>query len=335
VEQYSTQNIFKVPISDDGTEYYYLEYRNPDHPGWHDHFDSDFSAYNSWFTPGSNPLDKGLLVWQVDETVPVNPGTPAYPNYGVRVIDAGYDPAHPWDGTEFTEWWYPYEFRIGACYSPDDPGQTTLSPTTSPSSDGYDGPSGITISVVSMNDDYITIEIDKPMAPEFDPVTPVTLEAQSSLEVSVTSTDPNCTTPTLSPVSLPSYASFTDQGSGQGTLYLDPVTGEEGIDHAILMASDGSLDNTIDIEITVTEASCLCPCHSDPQCDGNPDVLDVVQTVNVAFRNQLAVADPVCPYDQTDVNCSGDTDVLDVVRVVNVAFRNADPAGEFCEPCAP
>jgi hypothetical protein len=85
---------------------------------------------------------------------------------------------------------------------------------------------------------------------------------------------------------------------------------------------------------------CACDCHADPapigSCDGVQDVLDVVQTVNVAFRGAAAILDPNvnCPYETTDVNCSASTDVIDVVRMVNVAFRGADPNTEFCDPCA-
>ncbi len=81
---------------------------------------------------------------------------------------------------------------------------------------------------------------------------------------------------------------------------------------------------------------CTCNCHADPQCDGAPDVLDVVQTINVAFRGQPAIPDPNgnCPYQTTDIDCSGDTGVLDVVHMINVAFRGGNPATEFCMPCA-
>ncbi len=81
---------------------------------------------------------------------------------------------------------------------------------------------------------------------------------------------------------------------------------------------------------------CACLCHGDAACDGViVDILDVVNTVNVAFRNSAAITDPspTCPREATDVDCSGGTDVLDVVRVVNVAFRNANAATEFCHPC--
>ncbi|MFC1476024.1 M6 family metalloprotease domain-containing protein [Candidatus Zixiibacteriota bacterium] len=165
VEEYNTQNLFRVPLNAEGTEYYLLEYRNPHSSAQFDHLNSDFSAYFPWFTPGRDTLDSGLLILQVDDDMEPNDGTPGDPHYAVRVIDAGYDPANPWDGvSEFSEWWHPYEFRIGALYSLDDPGQTVLSPTTAPSSDGYDGPSGITISVLAQNSDYLTLRLEMPDA---------------------------------------------------------------------------------------------------------------------------------------------------------------------------
>ena len=88
-------------------------------------------------------------------------------------------------------------------------------------------------------------------------------------------------------------------------------------------------------EVVVDYVPCDCTCHADPTCDGNPDILDVVETVGVAFRNVLGETDPSCPRERTDVDCSGFTDVLDVVNVVAVAFRNAVPGATFCSPCAP
>lgn len=81
---------------------------------------------------------------------------------------------------------------------------------------------------------------------------------------------------------------------------------------------------------------CACQCHGDPACDTIlADILDVVNTVNVAFRGNapLPDPDPSCPWQSTDVDCSGTTDVLDVVQIINVAFRGAAHALTFCQPC--
>ena len=87
--------------------------------------------------------------------------------------------------------------------------------------------------------------------------------------------------------------------------------------------------------VTIIAGSCACPCHTDPQCDGFSNVLDVVQTVNVAFRGAAPVFDPDCLFEQTDMDCSGFSNVLDVVRIVNVAFRGNSPESQFCDGCAP
>ncbi|MBI2045686.1 fibronectin type III domain-containing protein [Candidatus Pacearchaeota archaeon] len=92
-----------------------------------------------------------------------------------------------------------------------------------------------------------------------------------------------------------------------------------------------------DIIYTEEENTCsyetTCRCHGDPACDNFVDVLDVVATADVAFRNGVEVTDTGCPMARTNVNCDGFTDVLDVVAVVAVAFRNGNPATLFCNAC--
>jgi Zn-dependent M28 family amino/carboxypeptidase len=84
---------------------------------------------------------------------------------------------------------------------------------------------------------------------------------------------------------------------------------------------------------------CLCLCQGDPICDGTPDVLDVVGTIDRAFRGKEGVFDVACPRHpsfvdgRTDVDCSGATDLVDVVKVISVAFRGADAAVWFCRAC--
>jgi hypothetical protein len=63
-------------------------------------------------------------------------------------------------------------------------------------------------------------------------------------------------------------------------------------------------------------------------------VFDVVNVVEVAFRNVPPTTDPMCPVARTDVNCDSVNDVFDVVITVGVAFRNDDPAAVYCDPCS-
>jgi hypothetical protein len=84
--------------------------------------------------------------------------------------------------------------------------------------------------------------------------------------------------------------------------------------------------------------TCACPCKYDPRCDGVlSDVLDVVETINVAFRgfSPPAGEDGTCPKARRDVDASGAVDVLDVVKVINVAFRGQTVASQYVDPCAP
>lgn len=82
------------------------------------------------------------------------------------------------------------------------------------------------------------------------------------------------------------------------------------------------------------EVTCNCPCLWDPNCDAVvTDILDVVEAVNDAFRNDAQAQEPNCPTVRTDLDCDGTPTVLDIVRLVNVSFRNAVASTEFCQPC--
>ena len=110
----------------------------------------------------------------------------------------------------------------------------------------------------------------------------------------------------------------------------------------------GPIPDTISLYRTVRKAwawaghhgfGCDCHCQSDPECDGRTDVLDVIRTIDRAFRGLAPTKDVTCfAHSQTvdgrtDINCSGATDVLDVVVMINVAFRGQDPATQFCRLC--
>jgi hypothetical protein len=83
-----------------------------------------------------------------------------------------------------------------------------------------------------------------------------------------------------------------------------------------------------------TGGGCDCPCKYDPQCDGViSDILDVTLTINRAFRGAVAVQDPSCPVERTDVDASHATDVIDVTKVINVAFRGQPAATNYVDPC--
>jgi len=87
---------------------------------------------------------------------------------------------------------------------------------------------------------------------------------------------------------------------------------------------------------TTVAGPCNCSCHGDPICDGQPDVLDVVETINNAFRGIAPAVDGTCPHvGRTDVDCSNAIDIVDVVLTVSVVFRGADIQTTYCNPCNP
>jgi M6 family metalloprotease-like protein len=167
-------SLYVVPIDLVHGEYFLLEYRNPDATATFDKVDSDFSTY-FWpkLTFGADRLDRGLIVMHVDDSSGayywrINNGMPMYAHYGVRVEDAGYNPAHPMSSnpggfvSDSAQWWYPYETQKGAAFSPDVPFQSTFGPTTTPNSSGYNGPTGISMHVDSIVGErlYVSIQFD-------------------------------------------------------------------------------------------------------------------------------------------------------------------------------
>ena len=88
---------------------------------------------------------------------------------------------------------------------------------------------------------------------------------------------------------------------------------------------------------TICISNCACDCHANPAVCSDPaiNVLDVLYTINVAFRGYAEIndANPLCPKSATDVNCDGVSSVVDVIKMVDVAFRDGDPATVFCSPC--
>ncbi len=169
IETNSDSSLYKLHLNPTGTEYFLLEYRNPHSAAKFDKLDSDFSVY-LWpnLTYGSDTLDRGLLITHIDDAVPANNGTPAYPHYAVTVVDAGYNPAVDTSAnpeghvTDSAQWWYPYETRKGALFSDNVSGQNLFSPSTTPSSDSYSGPSEVVVRVDSVVDDRLYAYVHHP-----------------------------------------------------------------------------------------------------------------------------------------------------------------------------
>lgn len=77
-----------------------------------------------------------------------------------------------------------------------------------------------------------------------------------------------------------------------------------------------------------------CAHHGDPDPNGVTDVVDVIATIEIAFRGGRPIIDASCPHapaGRTDLDCSGATDIFDVTLLIGVAFRGG--LANFCNPC--
>jgi M6 family metalloprotease-like protein len=179
IETTKDSSLYLLPINLGDGEYFLLEYRNPGSTAKFDKINSDYSCY---FWPalsfGGDPLDRGLIITHVHDSLGayyyrLNDGTPTYPHYTVKIEDAGYNPSRDAHSnpegwvTDSAQWWYPYESQIAASFSNNVSGQELFSSTTYPNSNGYYGPSGITVRVDSIVDDklYAYIQIGTSFLP--------------------------------------------------------------------------------------------------------------------------------------------------------------------------
>ncbi len=93
-------------------------------------------------------------------------------------------------------------------------------------------------------------------APVWDPVAAQTVDEGQVLAFGVTSSDPDpLQDPTLRALSLPTNATFTDDGAGDGFVRFAPDFTQAGTYQIILEASDGSLTDTLIIDVTVNNVN--------------------------------------------------------------------------------
>jgi hypothetical protein len=173
VEEHNDSALYLLPIDEAEGEYFLLEFRNPLGTHLFGKYAADFSCdFYPDLAYGADLIDRGLIITHVHDSLfdafygVINYGLPAYPHYAVCVEDAGYDPARDYtynpEGrlTDSAQWWYPYESRLAAAFSSDVPGQSEFGPNTVPNSDGYSGPSGITVRVDSIVGDRLYMYVD-------------------------------------------------------------------------------------------------------------------------------------------------------------------------------
>ncbi len=338
IETHSSNSLYKIYLSADGREYFLLEYRNPQSSAKFDKLDSDFSCYLwPYLSYGCDTLDRGLLITHIDESMAYwsNNGTPDLPHYRVIVEDAGYNPssdtsANP-EGhvTDSAQWWCPYETRRGALFSDDVTGQNEFSPTTTPSSDSYSGPSGVIVRVDSIVDDrlYAYVSVPNSFDDDLDGVLNIVDNCPSVFNPGQEDGDgddvgDNCDN--CPQIANPTQEDFDSDLVGDSCDNCLEVanTLQEDID------TDGLGDSCDNCQFVYNPGqddtdgdgigdSCCCVLRGDVDTTGATDVGDLTYLVAYLFQSGPS---PPCPK-QGDVDGSGGIDVGDLTYLVAYLFQ--------------
>ena len=96
-------------------------------------------------------------------------------------------------------------------------------------------------------------------APQLAHLGPQSIREGDTLQLPISSADPDGTTPTLSAFNLPSNASFVDNGGGTGVFFFIPDTSQAGAYQVTFVASDGELADSKTVVITVMEVKNHAP----------------------------------------------------------------------------
>ncbi|UCC45452.1 MAG: M6 family metalloprotease domain-containing protein [Candidatus Zixiibacteriota bacterium] len=305
IETRSDSSLYLLPINPEGNEYFLLEYRNPHSTAQFDKFDSDFSVYfPSYLTFGADTLDRGLLITHIDDSAAnaygSNNGTPTYPHYTVAVEDAGYNPAFDYTNnptgqvSDSAQWWYPYETRKGALFSSETPGQDTFGPSTFPNSDGYDGPTGITVMVDSIVGDRLFASVSQPLAVDTD-------------EDGVWDAYDNC-------VAEPNPSQANNDGDSHG----DACDNCPDIDN----------ENQSDADSDGAGDACDCCLWATGNVDDDPDDIvdmgDLTALIDYLF---ISYEEPVC-MEEANTDGQGAVDMGDLTALIDFLFISYTPPAE-------
>jgi len=165
------------------------------------------------------------------------------------------------------------------------------------------------------------LDVNRP--PVLDSIGPQQVYEGDTLEVRISSSDPDGDSIFLSADGLPANAAFEDSGNGTGALVFTPDSTQAGSYEITLVASDGDLADSQAIDITVIDSAVfLC---GDANADGAVNVGDVVFLVSFLYRD----GDPPAPMEAGDVNLDGVVNVGDVVYLTTYLYRDGPPP---CEP---
>lgn len=159
---------------------------------------------------------------------------------------------------------------------------------------------------------------------------PQTVTELETLEILISALDSNFTSITLTSSPM-TNAVFVDSGNGMGVLTLTPDLSQQGVYNIMFIASDGALDDTAFVNVTV-EDGCLCLHQADFNVDGFLDAEDMSNLIDVLFFSAPDTQDEGCPMTRADLDCSGFADAVDLNYMIDHIFFNGPVP---CDPCTP
>jgi len=168
--------------------------------------------------------------------------------------------------------------------------------------------------------DSVTVSIkvsSTPQPPVIDQIDPEEIEVGQTLEISISSTDPNPEDDlVLSGFDMPANSSLNDFGNGNGLFTFTPLSGQGGVHNPFFVIWDGTFSDTAWATITVIEFIC-----GDADGSYNIDIDDPVYLLAYIF----AGGPPPDPLLSGDATCSETVDINDVVYLITYIFSGGNP----------
>jgi hypothetical protein len=181
----------------------------------------------------------------------------------------------------------------------------------------------------------VTIQVTtRPHPPVLASIGPKGVTVGGVMNLAVSATDIDLTTPSLEVVNRPDHSTFVDNGNGTGSFSFTPDSAQVGVHEVCFVAWDGALGDSEVVPITVG----LSICGDANGAGGDPavDIDDIVYLINYVFGGGPA-PDPI---QSGDANCSGgdpSVDIDDIVYLINYVFGGGpspcDPDGNGSSDC--
>lgn len=186
--------------------------------------------------------------------------------------------------------------------------------------------------IANSNPATVSITVNPVNDPPVARDTSITVPYETPVTTKFLASDVDGPSITFAKVSGPSNGTFSGFNATTGAFTYTPNTGYFGPDSIKFTADDGSGPGNVGtIRFSVSSSNCVCACWSDPQCNGQTNVIDLVRVIQILFENHAATISPQCPTLDADFNCDCFIDVLDLGKIIDILFRGDTT---ICNPCS-